>query len=129
MSEPWTDAGRDLLVHYSDGAIGPEADWLVDRILAIEAEARSTPAEALEPNVLQHAWIVLTAFTNPNRWDPDRYNCAAFLEAWMAEYARLCSPERDRGGGRFRPCTSCGRVPSAHNPHPLNDGYAGHEYR
>lgn len=31
--------------------------------------------------------------------------------------------------GRFRPCALCGRAPSAHNPHPLNDAYVGHEYR
>lgn len=46
----------------------------------------------LDANVLQHAWIVLTAFTNPDRWEPDRYNCAAFLKAWMAEYRRLSHP-------------------------------------
>jgi len=58
---------------------------------------RHAAAEAapLDARTMTNAWAVLVAETNPNRWEPDRYNAAAFVTALLAEYAALRSPDTE----------------------------------
>ena len=50
----------------------------------------AAPREPLDAARMTHAWAILVAETNPDRWEPDR-NAAAFVTALLDKYEWLAT--------------------------------------
>lgn len=68
------------------GALQTVSSWAE---IVVDALREALDVERLDPEVVQNAWIILTAATAEPRWEPDRYNAPAFLVALMAKYREL----------------------------------------
>lgn len=42
---------------------------------------------------MTHAWAILTDQSNPDHWEPDRYNAAAFVKLLLETYEELIYKE------------------------------------
>ncbi len=58
--------------------------------LAGYGSPRETP-DPFDARRMTHAWAILVAETNPERWEPDRYNAAAFVRALLDKYEWLAT--------------------------------------
>ena len=99
---PTTEAGRVLLSSFDQfsEASGTDFPWLRESILAIEAEARSTPAEALDP--LRSALERLLAVAMTEEEDVS----AATQDEWIAAIKQANEVLGERAFAN--PCLYCG---------------------
>ena len=74
-------------------------DRVADAIFRAALSSKDEPLDVeFDAARMTHAWAILEAHVvakdgeavpNPNRWEPDRYNAAAFVKALLRQYAAL----------------------------------------